>query len=75
MNERKFRFNIMAFFIAFILGIFYVYISSPKPRFIIKYPTPYNEGKLIYQSESGECFKFKVEEVKCDDKSLSQPIV
>ena len=75
MKEKTFKFNILAFFIAFILGIFYVYISSPKPRIIIKYPTPYNVDKLLYQGESGECYKFKMEEVKCTNDAIQQPII
>lgn len=75
MIERKFHFNIYAFFIAFMLGILYIYISSPKPKVIIKYPTPYNAEKIMYQSESGDCYKFKVEEVKCDGDIIPQPIV
>jgi hypothetical protein len=73
-NNKVFRFNIIAFFIAFMLGIFYVYISTPKPRVIIKYPTPYNVNKIMYQNDSGECFKFKMEEVKCTKEAIVQPI-
>lgn len=75
MTDKKFHFNIYAFFVAFMLGIFYVYIASPKPRVIIKYPTPYNAEKIIYQSENGNCYKFKVEEVKCEGETVPQPIV
>jgi len=74
MKEKVFKFNILAFFIAFIIGIFYVYVSSPKPRIIVKYPTPYNANKLLYQSDAGECFKFKIEEVKCTPDAIPQPI-
>ena len=75
MKEKVFKFNILSFFMAFILGVFYVYISSPKPRIIIKYPTPYNVNKLLYEGESGECYKFKIEEVKCTKDAIPQPII
>lgn len=75
MKEKKFSFNILAFFVAFILGIFYAYISSPKPRIIIKYPTPYNADKLVYQTEGGDCFKFTMKEVKCSNDAIPQPII
>ena len=74
-NKREFHFNIFSFFIAFFIGIFYVYISAPKPKIIIKYPTPYNAEKIVYQSGSGDCFKFKVNEVNCEGETFPQPIV
>jgi len=73
--EKKFQFNIFYFFIAFIVGIFYVYLDSPKPRIIIKYPTPYNTDKLTYKGLSEDCYKFHVKEVKCTNEALKQPII
>ena len=74
-DKKSFDFNIYVFFIAFIIGMFYVYISSPKAKVIIKYPTPYNAEKTVYQNESENCYKFDVEEIKCDGKTIEQPIV
>ena len=37
------------FIISFAIGIFLTYILTGKPTVIIKYPTPYNSGKLIYK--------------------------
>ena len=53
------------FFISFCVGMFLVYISTPKPRIIIKYPTPQNAGKIIYKDNSGVCYKYLAKEVKC----------
>ena len=76
MTTKCFDFNIYAFFIALFVGLFYVYIAVPKPKIILKYPTPYNVEKITYRSESGDnCYKYKIEEVKCTDKSIPQPIV
>ena len=72
---KVFKFNYITFILAFTLGIIYVLISVPKTRKIIKYPTPYNCNKIIYRGLSGECYKFKVEEVSCNDKSIAQPII
>ena len=52
MSKKVFKFNFIAFFIAFFLGLTYVYLSVPKQRVIIKYPTPYNANKLIYKNEN-----------------------
>ena len=73
--EKKFQFNVYMFFLAFILGMFYVYISAPKPRIIIKYPTPYNANKIVYKNGNDMCYKYSAEEIKCTDKSVPQPII
>ena len=53
------------FLISFCIGMFFVYLSTPKPKVIIKYPTPQNAGKVIYKDNSGVCYKYMAEEVKC----------
>jgi hypothetical protein len=73
-NEKVFRVNWYIFFLAFALGLFYVYISSPQPRLVIKYPTPYNANKAMYQNDDNICYKYNAEEVKCNDKAIPQPI-
>ena len=73
-EEKIFRINWYSFFIAFALGVFYVYISSPKPRIIIKYPTPFNANKVYYKSDDGMCYKYNIEEVKCDNNAIPQPV-
>ena len=75
MPIKEFQFNLLYFFMAFVVGMLYVYLDSPKPRIIIKYPTPYNIDKLIYKGLSEECYKFKVKEVECSQEAISQPII
>lgn len=73
-EENVFRMHWTSFFIAFALGIFYVYISSPQPRLVIKYPTPYNANKVYYQNDDNMCYKYEAEEVKCTSDATPQPI-
>lgn len=75
MKEKIFSFNIFAFLIAFGFGMVYVYLNVPKPKVIIKYPTPYNTNRLTYMGLTGECYKFKVEQVDCTEDAYKQPIV
>jgi len=75
MTEKKFVFNIYAFFITFMLGLFYVYISSPKPKIIVKYPTPYNVEKTVYKSDNDLCYKYDAQEVKCEKNFIKQTIL
>ena len=73
---KTFSFNFLAFIIAFAIGIFYVYISTPKPHVVIKYPTPYNADKIVYKHyDTNTCYKYKVEEVKPVDNAIEQPII
>ena len=53
------------FFISFCVGMLIVYSMTPKPKIIIKYPTPQNAGKIIYKDKSGVCYKYLAKEVKC----------
>ncbi len=73
---KSFKFNIFAFIIAFAIGIFYVYISTPKPKVIIKYPTPYNANTIVYKhNDNDTCYKYTAEEVKCTANTIEQPII
>lgn len=75
MEQKTFKFNFIVFFSAFAIGIFFVYISTPKQKIIIKYPTPYNSSKIVYKNENDFCYKYDVQEVKCTDKAITQPII
>ena len=57
--------NPLAFFVAFCLGIFIVYISVPDPTIVIKYPTPDNVETNVYKDMSDTCYKYKAKEVDC----------
>jgi hypothetical protein len=43
----------------------YIYISTPMPNIIYKYPTPETSDNLIYQKHSGECYKYNSNVVPC----------
>lgn len=52
------------------MGLAYTYITTPTPRVIIKYPTPFNIRDTVYQDANGVCYKYKIREVNCPaDKS------
>jgi hypothetical protein len=75
MNEKKFKFNFLGFIGAFAFGILFVYLSAPKQKIIIKYPTPYNVDKIVYKNENDMCYKYKLEEVNCIKEAINQPII
>ena len=53
------------FIISLCVGLVYTYFVVPIPEIIIKYPTPFNAGKINYVDESGTCFKYAIEKVTC----------
>ena len=61
--------SVPIFIISLAVGMFLVYISSPKFELIKVYPTPENENKYLYKDKSGTCYRFKSKEVNCPDDS------
>jgi hypothetical protein len=62
--------NIPIFLISLTIGLFYTYLTAPRPNVIYVYPTPENIGQIQYKDESGTCFGFDAVEVSCPaDKS------
>jgi hypothetical protein len=69
--------NIKYFIVSFATGILIVYLNTPPPEIIIKYPTPSNAGKIIYKDDAGVCYKYKAREVECpknNENVESQPL-
>lgn len=61
------------FFIAFAVGLFFVYVFSPPPNIVVKFPSPYNSGKIEYK-HNDSCYVYESENVACpDNKSLIKP--
>lgn len=66
------------FFASFAIGMLLVYITTPTPDVVLKFPSPYNAGKITYRDKSNSCYKYKADDVSCPkDKSkiLPQPIL
>lgn len=62
------------FFIAFCIGILYTYLTHPKPKVIVKYPTPDNVGQVLYKDDAGVCYRYKKKQVECpvDTKKITE---
>ena len=71
------KINPFYFFLAFAVGLFYCYITSPKPDLVMKFPSPQNAGQITYHDKDNNCYKYKAEKVSCptDKKTVrDQPI-
>jgi hypothetical protein len=62
------------FFIAFAIGLLLCYITNPKPDIVMKFPSPYNAGQVIYKDKANTCYKYQADKVSCPtDKALIKP--
>lgn len=66
--------NIRYFLFSFFIGIFIVYVITPIPEIIIKFPTPDNINTITYKDKSDICYKYRSKEVPCDNKSIETPL-
>ncbi len=55
----------LIFLIALGIGMFFTYIFTPAPKIVVKYPTPYNAGKITYVDDAGVCYKYRTRSVNC----------
>jgi hypothetical protein len=66
------------FFAAFAAGLLACYIMTPAPEVVLKFPSPYNAGNVVYNDKAHNCFVYNSTEVACpkDGKGVRpQPIV
>lgn len=62
------------FFIAFAVGLMLCYVTNPKPDVVVKFPSPYNAGQVIYKDKANQCYKYQADKVSCPaDKKLIKP--
>jgi hypothetical protein len=70
----SFKIHFSSFIIAFAFGMFFVYINTPKPKIVIKYPTPDNASNVTYQDPAKNCYKYEATKVECSNNSVKQPV-
>lgn len=56
----------LSFVVAFGIGLMVTYAIVPPAQIVIKFPTPYNAGKVVYKSENTkDCYVYEANEVPC----------
>ena len=55
----------LIFLISLCVGLFYTYITMPAPQIVIKYPTPFNAGKITYVDKNNVCYKYRIQKTQC----------
>ena len=60
--------NVKVFVVSLAVGMFLVYLYTPRPEVILVYPTPDNVDAIQYKDKSGSCFGFRATKVPCPDR-------
>lgn len=47
------------------IGFFIIYITTPPPKLIFKYPTLENIQDTTYVDENGICYQYYAREISC----------
>lgn len=79
------KINKTYFFVAFAIGLLIVYTSTPRPEVIMKFPNPYNSGRIVYPSvnstgnstDDSSCYTYQADVVPCPrdaSKIKAQPV-
>ena len=68
------RIRPLYFFCAFAIGLLACYIMTPPPTVVVKFPSPYNAGKVVYKDKAQNCFMFNADKVECPNDALPQPL-
>ena len=66
--------NLPAFIISFLLGVLYVYFTSPPQQDIIVYPTDDNKHLFQFRDKINNCFQLKQNIIKCSNDVEEIPI-
>jgi hypothetical protein len=48
------------------VGFFIIYVMSPPPKVVLKYPNLANISDTTYVDENGICYKYFATEVPCE---------
>ena len=51
------------------LGFFIIYITTPPPKIILKYPTIENIKNTTYVDKNGQCYKYYAKDIPCPQVS------
>ena len=69
------KLNPIYFFLAFAVGLFYCYITTPSPNIVLKFPSPINAGTVTYKDKDDNCFKYIATQEACDKRDIKpQPL-
>lgn len=67
--------NPLLFFLSFAFGLLIVYLTTPSPNVVMKFPTPKNAGKIVYKDTfNNACYIYKADKQEKCENAQKQPI-
>lgn len=73
------RISLPFFLAAFCVGLLFCYVFTPPPQVVVKFPSPYNAGHVVYRDKADTCFKYRADKLDACPKDRSrvkqQPIL
>lgn len=72
------RINLKYFLAAFVIGLLVCYMMAPAPEVVVKFPSPFNAGKVTYRDKAGGCYMYKADKSSCPkskEQVRDQPIM
>lgn len=67
------KINPLAFTLSLGIGLMIVYVTAPRPRRVIKFPSPLNAGKAMYRDSNKGCYVYTPEKVECTQDAKTPP--
>ena len=67
--------NPFYFIVSFCIGIMFVYLCTPPPQIVNKFPSPHNVKSTVYTDNSDSCYKYDSVEIPCNETAINQPIL
>lgn len=68
------KINPLAFALALGVGLMIVYITAPRPRVVLSFPSPINAGNTVYRHDTRGCYVYESEPVPCDESAKMPPV-
>lgn len=62
---KTFKLHIISFMLSLVIGLLYVYISTPHRRVVVRQPTLKNAGTTVYQDKHDNCFVLEPHKMSC----------
>jgi len=57
--------EIFYIFLGLFIGFFIIYVITPPPKIVLKYPTLENIQNTTYVDENDQCYKYYAKEKPC----------
>ena len=68
------KIDIFYIILGLFLGFFIIYITTPAPKVILKYPTIDNIQNTTYVDSKGNCYKYYAKEIACNTNRANIPV-